>query len=198
MPQPRRDTGNVLGVPVGLEQREVRRVFKCSKTMERKENMASEQAERMFTSALNTRVEEFKKWGATPADPEAVLNRPHPLDVLDRPHLLYNPVTFQVNGDHMDDGTRESFQNGDILFCRELPREEWADTIRKKKNSFWVIIRPEKLIHFRQIESVSEDGATIVCRCLNKRLKEHPERLALDSVSRLFKLVLMLPHDREF
>lgn len=44
---------------------------------------------------------------------------------------------FRVEGDSMDDGTRDSFQPGDIVLVRELDRSDWAPRLHFGKWPYW-------------------------------------------------------------
>ncbi|MDO5430656.1 MAG: peptidase S24, partial [Parabacteroides sp.] len=37
-------------------------------------------------------------------------------------------IAFEVRGDSMNDGTEESYLEGDRLLCREIKRELWIDS----------------------------------------------------------------------
>ena len=47
--------------------------------------------------------------------------------------------SFDVKGESMDDGSRESLQDGDKVLVRELERDFWKD-IRTGDHRYWVIV----------------------------------------------------------
>jgi len=105
------------------------------------------------------------------------------------------PYAFRVNGDDMDDGTRDSFQDGDIILCREISRADRRKAVACADGSFWVIIYNDATL-LRQITGTSEDGAAIVCHSLNLAAKLPDVTIEIDDVSRLFQVVQLLPKTR--
>lgn len=105
------------------------------------------------------------------------------------------PYAFRVNGDDMDDGTRDSFQDGDIILCREISRADRRKAVACADGSFWVIIYNDATL-LRQITGTSEDGAAIVCHSLNLAAKLPDVTIEIDDVSRLFQVVQLLPQAR--
>ena len=49
-------------------------------------------------------------------------------------------LAFDVKGESMDDGTRNSFEEGDVILVRELGKQHWHDPIRFKERPYWVIV----------------------------------------------------------
>lgn len=105
------------------------------------------------------------------------------------------PFAFRVKDDDMNDGTRDSFQEGDIVLCREICRADRREAVARAKGSFWVIIYNDATL-LRQITGTSEDGAAIVCHSLNLDAKLPDVTIKIDNVSRLFQVVQLLPKAR--
>ena len=49
-------------------------------------------------------------------------------------------LSFEVKGDSMDTGSRDSFEAGDRVLCRELERVFWRDPIRFHTRPYWVVV----------------------------------------------------------
>jgi len=47
---------------------------------------------------------------------------------------------FRVDGDSMDNGSRNSFERGDTVLVRELARDKWLPRLHYKQWPYWVIV----------------------------------------------------------
>lgn len=132
----------------------------------------------------------------SPDDEFATLNADYPdekllIEVDSIHHGRY--FAFHVQGDSMDDGSRRSFENGDTVIVRELPRDEWAPKLRIKDWPFWVVVW-NNCVRVKQIVSQDETAGTITLHSLNPSPEYTDFTLRLDDVSRLLNVVRHIPH----
>lgn len=106
-----------------------------------------------------------------------------------------NYLAFQVDNDSMDDGSRDSFQRGDIVLVRELEKEDWLPHIRFEQWPFWVICWGN-CIRIKQI--TKQDGDIITLHSLNPSPEFTDFTLRLSEISRLFNVVQVKPKPRTF
>lgn len=104
---------------------------------------------------------------------------------------------FRVEGDSMDDGTRDSFQPGDIVLVRELDRSDWAPRLHFGKWPYWVICWGN-CVRLKQITAHDEAGSTITCHSLNPSPEFTDFTLRLSDVHRLFNVIQVVPKPRVF
>lgn len=67
-------------------------------------------------------------------------------------------LAFEVKGDSMDDGTRNSFEEGDIVLVRELGRQHWQDRFRFNDYPYWVIVFDSSVLIKQMIAQNMETG----------------------------------------
>ena len=99
-------------------------------------------------------------------------------------------VAFRVDGDSMDDGTRKSFERGDVVVVRELDRDKWLPKLHIRDWPFWVIVFGNCV---RIKEIISQDETSITCHSLNPSPEYTDFTLHLDDVSRLFNVIQKIP-----
>ena len=104
---------------------------------------------------------------------------------------------FRVEGDSMDDGTRDGFQPGDIVLVRELDRSDWMPKLHISRWKYWVICWGN-CVRLKQIVSQAEDGSAITCHSLNPSPEFTDFTLQLDDVTRLFNVVRVQPKQRVY
>lgn len=104
---------------------------------------------------------------------------------------------FKVEGDSMDDGSRNGFQPGDIVLVRELDKADWAPRLHFAKWPFWVICWGN-CVRLKQITAQDDEGSTITCHSLNPSPEFTDFTLRLSDVHRLFNVVQVVPKPRLF
>lgn len=97
---------------------------------------------------------------------------------------------FEVDGDSMDDGTRKSFERGDIVLVRELDRDDWPPSLHIRQWRFWVVCW-DNCVRLKEI--VSQDGDTITLHSLNPSPEYTDFTLRLTDVRRLFNVIKKAP-----
>lgn len=94
---------------------------------------------------------------------------------------------FELKGDSMDDNTRRSLANGDIVLCKELMKEEWKEILQSNTSSFWIIISGKNIL-CKEIVAYNEDNNTITCHSSNPSPEYANFELRLDSISHLYNI----------
>ena len=103
--------------------------------------------------------------------------------------------SFIVDGDSMNDGSRDSFQRGDKVLVRELDRDDWLPKLHIKDWPFWVVCWGNNV---RLKEIVSQDEDTITLHSLNPSPEYTDFALRLCDVNHLFNVVQVLPKPRYY
>lgn len=97
-----------------------------------------------------------------------------------------NYLAFEVRGDSMDDGSKESYVEGEIVICREVEREYWRDSRLFINKRDFVIVHEEGIL-IKRIIAHNVDEHTIVIHSLNPL---YPDRtLNLSDVHQIFSIV---------
>jgi len=94
-------------------------------------------------------------------------------------------LCFEVDGDSMDDGTRDSICDRDIVLGREVRRELWQNKLHIRDWNF-IIVHNDGI----SIKSIAEhdcDNSTIRCHSLNPLYDDF--ELSLDEVIELYNLI---------
>lgn len=99
-------------------------------------------------------------------------------------------IAFQVEGDSMDNGTRKSFQKGDVILVRELDKQDWMPKLHIADWPFWVVCWGNNI---RLKEIVSQDGSTITLHSLNPSPEYTDFQLDLKEINRLFNVIEVHP-----
>lgn len=99
-------------------------------------------------------------------------------------------VAFRIEGDSMDDGTRNSFEAGDIVVCRELSRDNWLPKLHIRDWPYWVIVFGNNV---RIKEIVKQEGNFITCHSINPSPEYTDFKLNFNEISRLFNVVQKIP-----
>lgn len=73
-------------------------------------------------------------------------------------------MAFEIKGDSMDDGSKHSLSNGDIVNTRELNRELWKDKLHINKFPNWIIVT-ETSILCKEITNHDVENGIITCHC---------------------------------
>lgn len=99
-----------------------------------------------------------------------------------------NYIAFEVKGDSMNDGTEESYLEGDRLLCREVPSYLWAENKLHIKKWDFVIVHEEGII-VKRITNHDVENHRITVHSLNEL---YPDReIDLAEVKQIFNIVEM-------
>lgn len=97
-----------------------------------------------------------------------------------------NYLAFEVRGDSMDDGTQESYVDGDRLYCREVQRHLWASYKLHLRHWDFVIVHEDGILLKRIIDHDVENHL-ITIHSLNP---EYPDRVInLAEVKQIFNVI---------
>ena len=55
-------------------------------------------------------------------------------------------MAFEVKGDSMDDGSRDSYEQGDIIICRQIAAHHWQSKLHIHKYDFVIVHRTEGIL----------------------------------------------------
>lgn len=96
-------------------------------------------------------------------------------------------MCFEVKGDSMDDGSRDSYIEGDILLCREIQQQLWATSkLHIRKWDFVIAHKVEGIIVKRIVEH-NVEKATIRVHSLNDLYPDYD--IQLRHVVKIFNVV---------
>lgn len=97
-----------------------------------------------------------------------------------------NYIAFEVRGDSMNDGSEESYLEGDKLLCREIQPHLWVDSRLHIRKWDFVIVHQEGILIKRIIDHNVENH-TITIHSLNPM---YPDRIIdLQDVKQIFNVV---------
>lgn len=97
-----------------------------------------------------------------------------------------NYIAFEVKGDSMNDGTEESYLEGDRLYCREIAPHLWATSKLHLRKWDFVIVHNDGIIVKRIIDHDVENH-TITIHSLNNM---YPDKvLDLCEVRQIFNVI---------
>ena len=97
-----------------------------------------------------------------------------------------NYVAFEVKGDSMDDGTRHSYEQGDIIVCREIARHHWQSKLHMHKYDFVVVHKTEGIL-LKKIVKHDTTAGKITLHSLNPLYDDIT--VSLDDVAQLFNVI---------
>mgnify|MGYP001780537142 CR=1 FL=1 len=101
-------------------------------------------------------------------------------------------LVFEVKGDSMDDGTYDSYLEGDLLLCRQIGIHLWAGSKLHFKRWDFVIVHEEGVIVKRIVDHDVENH-TITIHSLNPDKKRFPDRVIdLCEVRQILNVVSMM------
>lgn len=96
---------------------------------------------------------------------------------------------FEVDGDSMDNDTRRSICDGDIVLGREVQPHLWLDRLNVK-DWFFVIVHRTDGVSIKQITGVDLKRSTVTCHSLNEMFDDYTIRL--DDVVELYHVIRLV------
>lgn len=101
-------------------------------------------------------------------------------------------LVFEVKGDSMDDGTYDSYLEGDLLLCRQIGIHLWAGSKLHFKRWDFVIVHEEGVI-VKRIVDHDVESHTITVHSLNPDKRRYPDRVIdLSEVRQILNVVSMM------
>ena len=99
---------------------------------------------------------------------------------------------FEVKGESMDDGTRNSFEEGDRVLVRELDRMHWKDELRFSDYPYWVVVFDSSVL-IKQIVAQDLEKGTITFHSLNPSPEYSDFVLEMDKIRALYYVLQKKP-----
>ena len=115
------------------------------------------------------------------------------VDRVARGHYL----SFEVKGDSMDTGDRNSFEAGDRVLVRELERPYWRDTIRFRERPYWVVVFDSSVLIKQLIAQDAEHG-TLTFHSLNPSPEYADFTLSENDIRALYYVIKKKPKEVTF
>lgn len=95
---------------------------------------------------------------------------------------------FEIKGDSMDDGSKRSLSDKDIVLARELSPEYWRDKLHNDEFPFWVIALDSTIV-CKQIIEQNIERCEITCHSLNPSPEYADFTVSLNDVRQLCNIV---------
>ncbi len=95
---------------------------------------------------------------------------------------------FEIKGDSMDDDSKRSLSNGDIVLARELGQEHWRNKLHTDDYPNWIIVMNNTIL-CKQITKQDVEGCTITCHSLNPSPEYADFELKMDHIKQLCNIV---------
>ncbi|MDR2921606.1 MAG: XRE family transcriptional regulator [Tannerella sp.] len=97
-------------------------------------------------------------------------------------------LSFEIKGDSMDDDSKRSISDRDIVLARELGREHWKDGLHIKEYPAWIIVLKNTIL-CKHIIKQDLDNGTITCHSLNPSPEYCDFELKFDDILQLFNII---------
>lgn len=98
-----------------------------------------------------------------------------------------NYISFEVRGDSMDDGLKHSYEQGDVLLCREIYPQYWKCKLHINTWDAFVIVHKTDGIVVKQIINHDVENGIITCHSFNPIYDDF--QIDLREVAQLFNVV---------
>ncbi|WP_165020724.1 helix-turn-helix transcriptional regulator [Dysgonomonas sp. ZJ279] len=95
---------------------------------------------------------------------------------------------FEIKGDSMDNDTKRSLSDGDIVLARELCKEHWRSRLHTDNYPNWIIVLDNTIL-CKQIVDQDIENCKITCHSLNSSPEYADFELNLDNVRQLCNIV---------
>lgn len=95
---------------------------------------------------------------------------------------------FEIKGDSMDDNSKRSICDKDIVLARELSKDYWREKLRNDDFPFWIIILNNTVV-CKQIIDQNLEHAEITCHSLNDSPEYADFTLSLNDINQLCNIV---------
>ena len=103
-------------------------------------------------------------------------------------------LSFEVKGDSMDTGSRQSFEAGDRVLVRELERPLWRDAIRFHDYPYWVVVFESSVLLKQMIDQDQEHGV-LTFHSLNPSPEYADFSLNEDEIRSLYYVIRKKPKE---
>lgn len=96
-------------------------------------------------------------------------------------------VSFEVRGDSMDDGLKHSYEQGDVLLCREIYQDYWKSKLHFNSWDAFVIVHKTDGIVVKQIVAHDVENGIITVHSFNPLYEDY--KIYLREVAQIFNVV---------
>jgi SOS-response transcriptional repressor LexA len=118
--------------------------------------------------------------------------------IFEVPNVVHgNYLAFEVKGDSMDNGSRNSFEEGDIVLVRELERDLWRERLRFNDYPYWVVVFDSSVLIKEMINQDINKG-DITFHSINPSPEYSDFTLNIDNIRKLFYVIKKRPKDVVF
>ncbi len=107
-----------------------------------------------------------------------------------------NYLSFEVKGDSMDTGSRQSFEAGDKVLVRELDRVHWHG-LRYETRPYWVVVF-ESSVLLKQIIGQDLEHGTLTFHSLNPSPEYADFTISENDVRHLYYVIKKKPRQMDF
>ena len=108
------------------------------------------------------------------------------IDFIPDRSMSGNYLAFEVRGDSMDDGTKDGYEQGEILICREVAPHLWKDSKLHIHRRDFVIVHADGIL-IKRITAHDVTRHTIVIHSLNPTYQD--KEIDLADVRQLFSVI---------
>lgn len=95
---------------------------------------------------------------------------------------------FEIKGDSMDDNTKHSICDKDIVLARELKKDLWKSRLHNEEYPYWIIVLDNTIV-CKQILHHDVEKGEITCHSLNNSPEYSDFTLSLNDVCQLCNIV---------
>ncbi|MCE9107662.1 S24 family peptidase [Bacteroides pyogenes] len=108
-----------------------------------------------------------------------------------------NFLAFKLRGDSMDDGTRDSFEEGEVVLARELDKSHWKDGLKYKKHPYWVVVFDSSVL-IKQVVNQDLKRGMVTFHSISDSPEYRDFELNLDEIRKLYYVVQKKPKTVRF
>ena len=108
-----------------------------------------------------------------------------------------NYLSFEVQGDSMDTGSRHSFEAGDKVLVRELEQVFWTDRLRFNDWPYWVVVFGSSVL-LKQMIAQDQEHGILTFHSLNPSPEYADFNLCVDDIRGLYKVIRKKPKEIRF
>ncbi len=108
-----------------------------------------------------------------------------------------NYLSFEVKGDSMDTGSRQSFEAGDRVLARELERYLWRDRISFNDHPFWVVVFGSSVLLKQMVDQDLKKG-TLTFHSLNPSPEYADFTISENDIRALYYIISKKPREQRY
>lgn len=105
-----------------------------------------------------------------------------------------NYLSFEVQGNSMDTGMRQSFEPGDKVLVREVERMYWKEGIRYETWPYYVVVFGTSVL-LKQIIQQDKERGILTFHSLNPSPEYTDFTLCMDDIRALYKVIKKKPRE---